>query len=314
MVPLPPEIMDFIIASTHDEMSATWVNEWALKSCSLVCRSWRPPAQKRLFKDVWLNVNTQDPDDFLAFLLSSPHLAAAIRNLCLFWGELRWFEVLEDDADIGEKSEDDEDDKPENCPLSPVLLMEIAAALSPMAVVQLEDIALLGWPSDTPLPTAPVKLRGLELSGVIYTPEPFSLRSRTTAFDISSLFELDTIFFSKRRMAEPIHSAVSSDVPLVLTATTRPVARTVQIKGTDCFAAFNLQCGGFDPGRLETLRFSLTDSATLRFAGALLRIHENSVHNVAVAVSVNYVTATHERPEVASESLPSLRGSCHYSC
>lgn len=313
MVPIPPEIMDLIIGSTHDEMSATWVQKRALTSCSLVCRSWRPPAQKRLFKDVWLNVNTQSPDDFLAFLLSSPHLAAAIRNLCLFWGELRWFEVLEDDADIGERSEDDEDDKPENCPLSPVLLMEVAAALSPTAVVQLEDIALLGWPSDTPLPTAPVKLRGLELSGVMHQPELFSLRSRTTAFDISSFFELDTILFSKGRMAEPIHSAVSSDV-LVLPATTRPVAHTVQIEGTDCFAAFNLQCGGFDPGRLETLRFSLTDSASLRFAGALLRLHENSVHNVEVVVSVNSVTATHERPEVASESLPSYRGSCHYSC
>ncbi|EIW57699.1 uncharacterized protein TRAVEDRAFT_21236 [Trametes versicolor FP-101664 SS1] len=72
---------------------------------------------------------------------------------------------------------------------------------------------------------------------------------------------------------------------LVLQAATRPVARSVHLLGSDCFAACNIQCGGFDPGHLKSVVFSLRDIASLKLASALLRFQGGGIRDIDLKIS-----------------------------
>ncbi|OJT02452.1 hypothetical protein TRAPUB_7019 [Trametes pubescens] len=275
MARIPPEIADLILGNTHitGVFGSSYRNKGALASCSLVCRSWRPFAQKRLFEELWLDIKLRPLDQFLALLESSPHIAAAIRFLCIHTFKPR------SSADDDHAS--DTEDEPQMPQVSPVLLMKVAAQLSPRAHLKLETFTLLGWPSDTPLPTAPVRLHILGLFGLAF--KPFK-SLETASFDLASLFELDEIHFVGGRMLATTDVARILDV-LVLPVATRPVARSVHFFGTDCFAACNIQCGGFDPEHMKKVVFSLRDIASLQFASMLLRLQGDGLRDVHLDVS-----------------------------
>lgn len=129
-------------------------------------------------KSGWTSYISRPLDQFLACLESSPHLGPAI---CFLY--------IHTFSDIDKESEE--------LHVSPVVLMKVAALLSPMTFLTLEKFTLLGWPSDTLLPTAPVRLSELVLSGLAY--KPF-LHSQTTSFDLTSFFELDSISFEDSQM------------------------------------------------------------------------------------------------------------------
>lgn len=81
MIHRPPEIIDQVLKST-EVTTQPWCSSSRdtdiLAACSLVCRSWRTPAQRRLLKKVQLDITSRPLDQFLACLESSPHLGAAI--------------------------------------------------------------------------------------------------------------------------------------------------------------------------------------------------------------------------------------------
>ncbi|EIW57698.1 uncharacterized protein TRAVEDRAFT_65427 [Trametes versicolor FP-101664 SS1] len=159
--------------------------------------------------------------------------------------------------------------------------MKIAAQLSPRARLHLETFTLLGWPSDTPLPTTPIRLHKLWLFNVVY--KPFS-SPQTASFDLISLFELDEIHVLGGRMLDTPDVTRRLDV-LVLPVATRPVARSFFFHGSDCFAACNLQCGGFDPEHLKSVVFSLRDLASLQFFSKLLRFQGTGIRDVRLDIS-----------------------------
>lgn len=165
--------------------------------------------------------------------------------------------------------------------MSPILLMKIAAQLSPRARLHLETFTLLGWPSDTPLPTTPIRLHMLWLFNVVY--KPFS-SPQTASFDLISLFELDEIHVLGGRMLNTTNVTRRLDV-LVLPVATRPVARSFHFHGSDCFAECNLRCGGFDPEHLKSVVFSLRDLASLQFFSKLLRLQGTGIRDVRLNIS-----------------------------
>lgn len=278
MAHIPLEIADHILANfTHDtgSFNASYQNKRTLASCALVCHSWTPFAQKRLFEELRLGIQFRPLDQFLTFLESSPHIATAIRDLYIHAFKTR--SSLADDSD-----ESDPEKKPKEPQVSPVLLMKVAAQLSPRAHLRLGIFTLLGWPSDTPLPAAPVRLHILALCGLVY--EPF-LTPQTTYFDLTSLFDLDEIHFMGGRMGATTDVARIHNV-LVLPVATRPVARSVHLQlGSDCFAACNLKCGGFDPEHLKSVVFSLRDVASLQFASMFLRLQGGGIRDINLNVS-----------------------------
>lgn len=278
MTPIPLEIADLILGNfTHDigSFNFSHQSQRTLASCALVCHSWRPFAQKRLFEELRLDIRFGRPlDQLLTFLESSPHIAAAIRYLYIYFYNPR--SSLADDSD-----ESDPEKKPKEPQVSPVLLMKVAAQLSPRAHLRLETFTLLGWPSDTPLPTAPVRLRVLALCHLVF--KPF-ISPDTASFDLTSLFDLDEIHFVGGLMRAPTDIARIIDV-LVLPVATRPVARSVHLLGSDCFAAVNIQCGGFDPEHLKSVVFSLRDIVALKFASVLLRLQGGGIRDVHLKVS-----------------------------
>ncbi len=273
MIHIPPEIIDLILENTQVAI-CPWESSnrrtRILAVCSLVGRSWRSLAQIRLFEKVRLDITRTPLDQFLACLESSPLIAAAIRSLCIH--------IIR----LGAEHPLDIENEPEELHVSPVLLMKVAAQLSPRAELTLETFTLLGWPSETPLPTTPVRLHSLRLSRLAY--KPFLL-AQTTSFDLTSFFELDEIYFADGWMLATTDATRTLDV-LVLPAATRPVARSVHFyaAGADCFAACNLQCGGFDPGYLKSVAFCMEDSASLQFVSAMLRLHSGSVRNLRMTV------------------------------
>ena len=73
---IPPEVSDYIIDHVWDKAT--------LANCSLVCRSWANRSRHRLFRTVDISIKRCSKlEDFIAFLLSSPHLTSSIRNLAL---------------------------------------------------------------------------------------------------------------------------------------------------------------------------------------------------------------------------------------
>lgn len=285
---IPLEIADLVLENTYTPrcfyINLSKQEIGTLASCALVCRSWRPFAQRRLFEHVWLDLKSKHLDQFLACLESSPHIAAATRLLCIYFTGSR-----EDDHQLRGN-----EDKPEEHQVSPVLLMKIAAKLSSRAQLKLEAFTLLGWPSDTPLPTAPVRLHTLGVFGLQYIP---FLRPQSTTFDLTSFFELDHIHLASNRMLDTTNTTATSDV-LVSSTATRPVARSINLINNDCFATCSLECGGFYPGSLQTVRLTPRDFASLQLAGMLLRRHADSIRDVHVDVSYDMLYTT----ELGSDS------------
>ncbi|KAM6503548.1 hypothetical protein JOM56_000491 [Amanita muscaria] len=76
---LPREVFDEIIGQLADETST-------LKSCSLVCRSFRRSAQKILFNStvVELNSNSDKSDNLVLIVDKAPHLIEYIQKLQIF--------------------------------------------------------------------------------------------------------------------------------------------------------------------------------------------------------------------------------------
>lgn len=278
MAHIPLEIVDLMLGNfTHDigSFNFSHQSQRTLASCALVCHSWRPFAQNRLFEELRLDIRFGRPlDQLVTFLESSPHIATAIRCLYIYS-----YNPRSSVADDYEKSHPE--DKRKELQVSPVLLMKIAAQLSSSAHLRLETFTLLGWPSDTPLPTAPVRLHILALCGLVF--KPF-LSPETASFDLTSLFDLDEIHFVGGGMRATTDIARILDV-LVLPVATRPVARSVHFLGSDCFAAINIRCGGFDLGHLKSVVFSLRDIASLKFASVLLRFQGGGIRDVHLKVS-----------------------------
>ncbi|KAH9899829.1 hypothetical protein C8Q73DRAFT_681165 [Cubamyces lactineus] len=170
---MPPEIVEIVITKSQRNPLNGFLptqplffrNKGCLAACSLVCRSWRPAAQALLFQEVLLTLEHRSPDDFLAFIQSSPHIAGCVRYFTCTVGFL--LSLMKEWAG-GERLELKE--LRSEYAISPAVLMEILYTLPAVMHVQFEGFTILGWPRDIPLPTQPVGLKRLTLKSLRYKP------------------------------------------------------------------------------------------------------------------------------------------------
>ncbi|KAI0650700.1 hypothetical protein C8Q79DRAFT_900342 [Trametes meyenii] len=250
MISIPSEIVDHILGDTDLDDKPSFA------SCSLVCSSWRPFAQTRLFKSIQHDIAEQRLDQFLAFLLSAPHIAGAVNALRL------WYAAY---LEYGEDEIQAVDDPNRN--LSPDLLMNVVAALPALSELRINRVALLGWPRDAPPPTAPTKLANLFLSSITYKP----LSSPDTLpFDILSLFDVDELYLADNR-GDFVEGDLQRSDALVLPYFTPAVVRKVKVYCSDCFLRCNLDYGGLDTKQLRAALLCPTNIDELAFAGLLLQ-------------------------------------------
>ncbi|KAI0677507.1 hypothetical protein C8Q78DRAFT_1074200 [Trametes maxima] len=248
MIPIPNEIVDHILGDADLD------DKHAFASCSLVCSSWRPSAQKRLFKTIDHDIAEQRLDQFLAFLLSASHIAGAVNALRLWYAA-----YLEYDEDEIQKVDDP------NRNLSPDMLMNIVAALPALSELRVNRVALLGWPRDAPPPAAPTRLTNLFLSSITYKP----LSSPDTIlFDILSLFNVDELYLADNR-GDFVEADLQCSDTLVLPYWA--AVRKVKVYCHDCFLRCNLGFGGLDTEQLRAALLCPTNVEELRFAGLLLQ-------------------------------------------
>ncbi|KAF8479445.1 hypothetical protein JB92DRAFT_1809975 [Gautieria morchelliformis] len=77
---LSQELIDAVIEILYNDNDRD-----GLLACSLVCRSWLPLSQRRLFRRVALALDRGDCKQLHKILRSSPHLSDYIRELQVYW-------------------------------------------------------------------------------------------------------------------------------------------------------------------------------------------------------------------------------------
>ncbi|KAH9899812.1 hypothetical protein C8Q73DRAFT_335061 [Cubamyces lactineus] len=262
-----------------------------LASCSLVCLSWRLPAQALLFEGLSLAVGSRLVD-FLVFLQSTPHAANAIRSLRLQSGTAPDEDEDEDAFNVevhsGPLWERVQQTSSERL-LSPALLMDIVGTLPNLSYLHLDRIVLLGWPEDRSLPSRPVSLRSLNLFVNTYMP---LVQPGTKPLDILSFFEVGLLIITGNKDVYGANQHVPPSEVLAISNTNPPTIAELRTYGHDCFLECNLRRGA---SNVDHLTLNVFDNASdVLFVRSLLEHY--GCNATRIHLDVDY-TVEREFPE-----------------
>ncbi|KAI0335507.1 hypothetical protein GY45DRAFT_1430664 [Cubamyces sp. BRFM 1775] len=276
---IPPELVEIVIAETQRDPDTGVLptkppfcrNKAHLGSYSLVCRQWRPIAQALLFREIVVALERTSPAELLSFLRSAPQIAGAVRFLDFGVRSIPSWATVKDKEIPG---------------VCPAVLMEILYyILTGVNHVKLQNLIILGWPQEVPLPARPLDLTRLVLRGVTYKPlsEPHLL-----PFDVLSFFCVGRLTVYNNTVTVQCADREDGSPPAVLALPSSEgrAVREIVATGPDCFLTYSIERGRtLNAEHVRSLTLNLHDRASLRFAGSLLQHYGGRATDVELNIS-----------------------------